>query len=124
MHNNLFQEQTKSYFLKFGQEIHKFEETQKSIQDVFEDVYCPTGPIEKRVRLSINKISDFYACKKEKTCSHVLKNPFEDQKPTIMLFGGDGMIALQEKPVVTTKKRNHFHFWDVSPPITIQHTRT
>ena len=28
--------------------------------------------------------------KKCRTCCHVLNIPFKDQKPTIMLFGGDG----------------------------------
>ena len=31
----------------------------------------------------------FYDCKKCKACCHVLNIPFKDQKPTIMLFGGD-----------------------------------
>ena len=31
---------------------------------------------------------------------------FKDQKPLIMLFGGDGHIVLQERRVATTRKRN------------------
>ena len=36
-----FEDQTNSFFLSFGQGVYIFEETPKSIQDVFGDVYCP-----------------------------------------------------------------------------------
>ena len=35
--------------------------------------------------------------KKCKACCHVLKFPFKDQKPTIMLFGGDGTYLFARK---------------------------
>ena len=54
------------------------------------DVYCPTCRNEKCVYISTNKTTSFYDCKKCKECCHVLNIPFKDQKPTIMLFGGDG----------------------------------
>ena len=38
-------------FLKLGQGIQVFEETQKSNQDVIGDVYCPICPMEKCVLL-------------------------------------------------------------------------
>ena len=58
------------------------------------DVYCPTFP--KCANISTNKINSFYDCKKCKACCHVLNIPFKDQKPTIMLFGGDGTHCLHE----------------------------
>ena len=36
-----FEDQTKSFFLSFGQGVYIFEESPKSIQDVTGDVYCP-----------------------------------------------------------------------------------
>ena len=58
------------------------------------DVYCPTCP--NCVYISTNKTTSFYDCKKCKACCHVLNIPFNDQKPTIMLFGGDGTHCLHE----------------------------
>ena len=59
------------------------------------DVYCPTCP--KCVYISTNKTTSFYDCKKCKACCHVLNIPFKDQKPTIMLFGGDGTHCFARK---------------------------
>ena len=61
------------------------------------DVYCPTCRNEKRVYISTNKTTNFYDCKKCKACSHVLNIPFKDQKPTILLFGGDGTNCFARK---------------------------
>ena len=61
------------------------------------DVYCPTCRNEKCVYISTNKTTSFYECKMCKACCHVLNIPFEDQKPTIMLFGGDGTQCFAEK---------------------------
>ena len=36
-----FEDQTNSFFLSLGQVVYSFEETPKSIQDNFGDVYCP-----------------------------------------------------------------------------------
>ena len=36
-----FEDQQNSFFLSFGQGVHIFEESPKSIQDVIGDVYCP-----------------------------------------------------------------------------------
>ena len=60
------------------------------VQETVGDVYCPTCRTEKCVFISTNKTTSFYDCKKCKSYSHVLDIPFKDQKPTIMLFGGDG----------------------------------
>ena len=61
------------------------------------DVYCPTCKNEKCVYISTNKTTSFYDCKKCKACCHVLNIPFKDQKPTIMLFGGDGTHCSAKK---------------------------
>ena len=71
------------------------------VRETIGDVYCPTCRNEKCVYLSTNKTTSFYDCKKSKACCHVLNIPFEDQKPTIMLFGE--FIVLQERVVATTK---------------------
>ena len=61
---------------------------------------CPTCRSEKCVYLSTNKTTSFYDCKKCKACCHVLNIPFKDlkdQKPTIMLFGGDGTQCIAKQ---------------------------
>ena len=60
------------------------------VRETIGDVYCPTCRNEKCVNISTNETTSFYNCKKCKTCCHVLNIPFKDQKPTTMLFGGDG----------------------------------
>ena len=69
----------------------------KKVQEAIGDVYCPTCRNEKCVYISTNKKTSFYDCKKCKACCHVLKTPFKDQKPTIMLFGGDGTHCFARK---------------------------
>ena len=61
------------------------------------DVYCPTCRNEKCVYFSTNKMTSFYDCEKCKACCNVLNLPFEDQKQTIMLFGGDGTHCFARK---------------------------
>ena len=51
----------------------------------------------KCVYISTNKTTSFYDCKKCKACCNVLNIPFRDQKPTIMLFGGDGTHCFARK---------------------------
>ena len=60
------------------------------VQETIGDVYCPTCRNEKCVFISTKKTTSFYDCKKCKACCNVLNVLFKDQKPTIMLFGGDG----------------------------------
>ena len=67
------------------------------VQDTIGDVFCPTCGTEKCVYISTDKTTCFYDCKKCKACCHVLNIPFEDQKPTIMLFGGDGTHRFARK---------------------------
>ena len=61
------------------------------------DVYCPTCRNEKCVYISTNKTTSFYDGKKSKACCHVLNIPLKVQKPTIMLFGGDGTHCFARK---------------------------
>ena len=61
------------------------------------DIFCPTCRKEKCVYISTNPTTSFYDCKKCKACCHVLNIPFKDQKPTIMLFGGDGTHCFARK---------------------------
>ena len=64
------------------------------VQEVLGDVYCPTCRSEKCVYISTNKTISFYDCKKCKACCNAWNIPFKDQKPTIMLFVGDGTHCL------------------------------
>ena len=67
------------------------------VREKIGDVFCPTCRIEKCVYISAKKTTSFYDCKKCKACCHVLNIPFKDQKPTIMLFGGDGTHCFARK---------------------------
>ena len=67
------------------------------VRETIGDVYCPTCGKEKCVYTSTNKTTSFYDCKKCKACCHVLNILFKDQKPTIMLFGGDGTHCFARK---------------------------
>ena len=67
------------------------------VREIIGDVYCPTCRKEKCVYLSTNKTTSFYDCKKCKACCHVLNIPLKDQKPTFMLFGGDGTHCFARK---------------------------
>ena len=60
-------------------------------------VYFLTCRNEKFVCISTNKTTNFYDCKKCKACCHVLNILFKDQKPTIMLFGGEGTPCFAKK---------------------------
>ena len=67
------------------------------VQETIGDVYCPTCRNKKCVYLSTKKTTSFYGCKKCKACCNVLNIPFKEQKPTIMLFGGDGTHCFARK---------------------------
>ena len=60
------------------------------LQETLGDVYCPTCRNEKCLYISTKKLFSFYDCEKCKAFCHALSIPFKDQKPTIMLFVGDG----------------------------------
>ena len=67
------------------------------VRETIGDVYCPTCRNEKCVYISTNRMTNFYDCEKCKACCNVLNIPFKDQKPTIMLFGGDGTHCFARK---------------------------
>ena len=67
------------------------------VREIIGDVYCPKCRNEKCVYLSTKKTTSFYDCKKRKACCNVLNFPFRDQKPTFMLFGGDGTNCFARK---------------------------
>ena len=67
------------------------------VRETIGDVYCLTYRPEKCVYISTNKTTSFYDCKKCKACCNVLNIPFRDQKPKIMLFGGDGTHCFAKK---------------------------
>ena len=69
------------------------------------DVYCPTCRTENCVQISTNKTTRFYDCKKCRACCHVLNIPFMDQKPTIMLFDGQGTHCFARKTCLDYEKR-------------------
>ena len=84
------------------------------------DVYCPTCRIEKCVYISTNKAISFYDCKKCKACCNVLNVPFEDQKPTILLFGCGGTHYFAKKTSRDYEKPSPFlkKFFRQSQPST------
>ena len=59
------------------------------VRETIGDVYCPKCRNEKGVYIK-KKTTNFYDCKKCKASCHVLKIFFNDQKLTVMLFGGAG----------------------------------
>ena len=91
------------------------------VQETIGDVYCPTCRNEKCVYLSTKKTISFYDCKKCKACFNVFNIPFKDQKPTIMLFGGDVTHCLHEARLRKTKTISSSE--ETSPPITVIRTK-
>ena len=67
------------------------------VRETIGDVYCPTCRNEKCVYISTNKTTSFYDCEKCKACCNVLNIPFKEQKPIILLFGGDGTHCFARK---------------------------
>ena len=67
------------------------------VQETIREVYCLTCRTEKCVYTSIKKTTSFYNCKKCKASRHVLNGPFKDQKPTNILFVGDGTHCFERK---------------------------
>ena len=94
------------------------------VRETIGDVYCPTFRNERCVYISSNETTSFYDCKKCKTCCDVLNIPFKDQKPTIMLLGGDGTHCFARKTCRDYQKEKPFPFLKkFFPPITTKHTR-
>ena len=110
---------TPFYLTKYGKKelcVHN------KVRETIGDVFCPTCRTEKCVYISTNKTTSFYDCKKCKACCHVLNIPFEDQKPTIMLFGGNGTHCFARKTSRDYNKRKTISiFEELSLPITTKH---
>ena len=59
---------------------------------------CIVQHVEMKMCLRFNQKNDYFDdCKKCRAYCHVLNIPFKDQKPTIMLFGGDGTHCFAKK---------------------------
>ena len=103
---------TKQFLLNaaFQSSIYRKKElcVDKKIREAIGDVYCPTCRNEKCVYISTNQTTIFYDCKKCKACCHVLSIPFKDQKPTIMLFGGDVTHCFARKTSRDYERRSPF----------------
>ena len=67
------------------------------VQEAIGGVFCPTIRNEKCVYTSTNKTTSFYDREKCKVSCHLSNIPFKDQKPTNMLFGGDGTHCFARK---------------------------
>ena len=93
-----------------------------TIRETIVDVYCPTCRNEKCVHVSTNQATSFYDGKKCKACCNVLIIPFKGQKPTNMLFGGDGTHCLHESRL--RKRKTISLFEEIPQPITTKHIRT
>ena len=81
------------------------------VQETIGDVYCPTCRNEKCVYISTSKRSSFYDCKKCRVCCHLLNIPFKDQKPTNMLFAGDGTHCFARWTCCDGEKEKPSPFW-------------
>ena len=80
------------------------------VRETIGDVFCPTCRNEKCVYISTNKTTSFDDCKKCKAGCQVLNIPFRDQKPTIMLFDGDGTHCFARKTSRDYEKGKPFPF--------------
>ena len=78
------------------------------VRETIGDVYCPTCRNEKCVYISTNQTTSFYHCKKCKACCNVLNIPSKDQKPTIVMFGGDGTHCFARKTSSDYEKTSPF----------------
>ena len=91
----------KQMFLNFPIQSTKYRKKElcvdNKVRENIGDVYCPTCRTEERVYISTIEMTSFYDCKKCKTCCYVLNNPFKDQRPETMLFGGDGTHSFERK---------------------------
>ena len=67
------------------------------VRETIGDVYCPTCRNKKCVYISTNETTSFYDRKKCQARCYNLNIPLKDQKPTLMLFGGDGTHRFARK---------------------------
>ena len=95
----------------------------RKARETIGDVYCPTCRNGKCVYISTNKTTRFYDCKTCKACCNVLNVPLKDQKPTIMLFGGDCTHCKKDESRLRKRKALSC-FEEIFPPVTNNHIRT
>ena len=81
------------------------------VRETIGDVCYPTCRNEKCVYILTKKTTSFYDCKKCKACCNVLNVPFKDQKPTIMLFGGDGTNSFAKQTCCNYEKEKASPLW-------------
>ena len=109
--SNPFEEQTKSPFLKFGQGIATFEETQKPTQHVIVDVFC-----QGRFCLGQKWSMSIHRVRKMKTVTNLLnaeprfERSFRDQKPENVLLAGDGRYRFVRNSSRDYKKEKNSPF--------------
>ena len=110
--NNPFEEQSKSFFSNLAERIHVFEQIQKSLQNVMGGVYCLGIYCSRQNFVCVHtwKENDgnCHDCFQGKACCYVLNIPFSDQKPTILLIGGDGTYCFVRK--MSRSKKNEKPF--------------
>ena len=117
----------KQMFNKVTFQLTKYRKKELCVENIktIGDVCCPTCRNEKYVYVTTNKTTSFYDCEKCKACCHVLNIPFNDQKPTIMLFVGDGTHCFARKSSRDYEKEKPSPFFEeISPPISTEHIRT
>ena len=113
-----------SFYLKFGQRVHIFEEARKSIQDVIAYVDWPTCPNEECVYLLTNKSPVSVTVKSKKTALTCFSNIFKDQKLTFIMFDCDGThCSCKKEDSWLRRRKTIFVREERKPPNTINHTR-
>ena len=131
--NILFEEQTNSFLLSFGQGDYIFEESPKSIQDVIGDVYCPGKYCFNREKCEslggyVTTPRSIYGCGKCGAWLFVHKLPFKLQEhvkttqtdKTRFFFAKKKMNLLPDKYLlikIPSRKKNN------SPPTTVTSTK-
>ena len=71
----------------------------------FGGVHCPTCRNEKCVYISTKTTNSFYDCKKCKACCHFLNSFLGTKNQQLCCLAVMKHIALQKRPVATTKNR-------------------
>ena len=80
------------------------------VQETIGDAYCPTRRNEKCLYFSTKKSFSLYDCRKSQACCHLLNIAFKNQKPTNMLFHGDGTHFFARKTSRNCEKEKSITF--------------
>ena len=96
-----------------------------NVQTIFGYVYCPTCRNEKCVYISLHKTTRFYDCKKTQNLLPRLEYSFWEPKTDnyVVWRRWNALFCRKDESWLRKRKTNSF-FGDISPPITINHTRT